>query len=87
MTFSAPKSNELARGSRMRRTNRIREITSNVLQYMLDQYIWWRIQRADAEIAAAHADADDVRVARERLLSAKTEGTVSWESIKKDMGL
>ena len=42
-------------------------------------------QRGDADSAAA--DADDVRVAEERLHGANTEGTVPWGTIKDSLGL
>ncbi len=35
----------------------------------------------------AAEDAEDARIARERLSRAKVEGTVSWASIKAELGL
>ena len=39
------------------------------------------------EVCEACEDAEDLRVAHERLRLAKVEGTVSWESIKAKHGL
>ena len=40
-----------------------------------------------ADLAAAREDADDVRVARERLRTLEAEGTIPWERLKEEMGL
>ena len=38
-------------------------------------------------LAAAREDADDARVARERLRTLEAEGTIPWERLKAEMGL
>ena len=87
MSVTAPGSNESTLPLRLRRSYRPSELTANAPADMLDQYLRQRLRRADEELAAAHADADDARVAEERLHSVKTEGTVPWESIKDSLGL
>ena len=64
-----------------------REVTENAPSYLFGEYINRRLRRADDELAALHADADDVQVAQERLQEIEVEGTVSWRSIKKDLEL
>ncbi len=39
------------------------------------------------EMCEACEDAEDLRIGLERLELMKTEGTVSWESIKAELGL
>ena len=87
MPVTASGSSESMLRLRTRRSYRPREITANVPADMLDPYLRQRLRRADEELAAAHADADDARVAEERLHGAKAEGTVPWEAIKDDLGL
>lgn len=72
---------------RTRRSYRPRDLTANAPVDMLDQYLRQHVRRADEELAAAHADADDVRVSQQRLRRADVEGTVSWEALKEELDL
>lgn len=87
MPVTASNPNEPMLSLRTRASYRPSEITANAPADTLDQYLRQRLRRADEELAAAHADADDARVAEERLHGAKAEGTVPWEAIKDDLGL
>ena len=87
MPLITPGDSESMLRLRTRRSYRPREITANVPADMPDQYLRQQLRRADEETAAAHADADDVRVAEERLHGAKAGGAAPWDAIKADLGL
>lgn len=76
---------ELLRGQR--RVRSPRELTENTHPHLPDAYLLDQLRHAEEAGDVPHEDADDLRVALERMAEIEQDGAIPFDEFKKALGL
>lgn len=76
---------ELLRGQRRARSPR--ELTENTHPHLPDAYLLDQLRHAEEVEDIPHEDADDLKVALERMAEIERDGAIPLDEFKRDLGL